>query len=90
MADAATASAPPKKVAKPMPAWKRSYLIFYNALSAVLWSVVWGRVVGVYALRGLGGYSLVPAVTLEFTKWTQTLAGMEVLHALLGESLQHT
>lgn len=84
MADAATAKAPAPKVSKPMPAWKRYYLIFYNAVSALLWSVVWGRVVGVYALRGLGAYTLVPSVTLEFTKWTQTLAAMEILHSLLG------
>lgn len=76
MADAAQASAP--KPRKPS-----TYLILYNFLSAILWTVVLGRTVAVCVTRG-------PAFVVfsvgEWTRWTQTLAGMEVLHSLFGAS----
>ncbi|KAI1505429.1 tyrosine phosphatase-like protein [Biscogniauxia marginata] len=76
MADSTTAK--PAKKSSPV---KNGYLILYNAVSAVLWLVVLGRVVGANVLRG--HEFAYPAVG-QFCKWTQTLAGMEVLHSLLG------
>ncbi|KAI1074506.1 tyrosine phosphatase-like protein [Whalleya microplaca] len=74
MADAA------KPVKKSSPV-KNGYLILYNAVSAILWLTVLGRVVGVNVLKG---HQLAYPAVGEFCKWTQTLAGMEVLHSLLG------
>ncbi|KAI0013894.1 tyrosine phosphatase-like protein [Xylariaceae sp. FL0662B] len=74
MADAAK----PAKKSSPV---KNGYLILYNAVSAILWLTVLGRIVGVNVMRG--PQLAYPAVG-EFCKWTQTLAGMEVLHSLLG------
>ncbi|KAI1373401.1 PTPLA-domain-containing protein [Hypoxylon crocopeplum] len=70
-----------KPARKPSPV-KNGYLILYNAVSATLWLTVLGRVVGAYVEAG-GPQLAYPAVG-EFCKWTQTLAGMEVLHSLLG------
>ncbi|KAI1189923.1 tyrosine phosphatase-like protein [Nemania serpens] len=79
MADKTAAKPAPKpKSSSPV---KTGYLILYNAVSAMLWLTVLGRVVGVTALRG--PQLAYPAVG-EFCKWTQTLAGMEVLHSLFG------
>lgn len=63
---------------------KTAYLILYNFVSALLWSVVLGRVVLIGALRGWHNVFL---GTSEFTKWTQTLAGLEVLHAATGNQI---
>ncbi|OTA89561.1 hypothetical protein M434DRAFT_23310 [Hypoxylon sp. CO27-5] len=71
-------TAKPVKKASPV---KNTYLILYNAVSAVLWLVVLGRVVGTNLTSN--PQQVYPAVG-EFCKWTQTLAGMEVLHSLLG------
>lgn len=62
---------------------KAVYLILYNAISALLWSVVLGRTVLIAAIHGPGQ---VYTGAGEFTKWTQTLAGLEVLHAAIGKS----
>jgi very-long-chain (3R)-3-hydroxyacyl-CoA dehydratase len=67
---------PPK--ASPL---KTTYLILYNFASAVAWSVVLGRTI---LLLYLHGPASVYAHTGEWTKWTQTMAVMEVLHSLLG------
>lgn len=74
-----------KRAPKPMSAPKRVYLVAYNALNAVLWSVVLGRTVATLYARGLdaGPASVYPAVG-EWTKWTQTLAALEIAHSLLG------
>ncbi|KAI3343651.1 tyrosine phosphatase-like protein [Ustulina deusta] len=76
MADKTT----PKSRRKPSPV-KNGYLILYNAVSAVLWLTVLGRVVGVNVVRGPHFAYLSVG---EFCKWTQTLAGMEVLHSIFG------
>jgi very-long-chain (3R)-3-hydroxyacyl-CoA dehydratase len=60
---------------------KSSYLIFYNLVSAALWSVVIAQVLRINATDG---HEKVYAGVGEYTKWTQTLAGLEVLHAALG------
>ncbi|KAI0393110.1 tyrosine phosphatase-like protein [Xylariaceae sp. FL0594] len=72
-----TTTRPPRK-ASPV---KNAYLILYNAVSALLWLTVLGRIVGVNILRG---HTLAYPAVGEFCKWTQTLAGMEVLHSLFG------
>ena len=72
-----------KTAAAPAPSSpvKTLYLILYNFASAVAWSTVLGRVVGVLALHGP---AFVYDATGTFTKWTQTMAIMEVFHSLLG------
>ncbi|KAI1810975.1 tyrosine phosphatase-like protein [Poronia punctata] len=74
---APSTSKPPRK-SSPI---KTTYLVLYNALSAVLWATVLVRIVGVnvkysrhFAYLAVG----------DFCKWTQTLAGMEVFHSLFG------
>lgn len=62
---------------------KTQYLIIYNFVSALLWLVVLGRVITIVPL--LGTNKAYPAAG-EFTKWTQTLALMEVVHAAVGGS----
>ncbi|KAF5024008.1 hypothetical protein F66182_3954 [Fusarium sp. NRRL 66182] len=59
----------------------KAYLILYNFISAVQWSVVLGRTVILLATHGP---EYVYPGTGQYTKWTQTLAGLEVLHSLLG------
>lgn len=68
-----------------MSAPKRAYLVAYNAISALLWSVVLGRTVATLAANGLEtGPTLVYPAVGEFTKWTQTLAALEIVHSVLG------
>ncbi|KAI0874689.1 tyrosine phosphatase-like protein [Hypoxylon argillaceum] len=69
-----------KPARKPSPV-KNGYLVLYNAVSAMLWMTVLGRVVGINVIRGP---QFAYPVVGEFCKWTQTLAGMEVLHSLFG------
>lgn len=78
---AADAAAATKRPLKPASSANKAYLIFYNSVSALLWSVVLGRTV---MLLGLHGPEYVYPNVGEFTKWTQTLAGLEVMHSLLG------
>ncbi|KAI0181107.1 PTPLA-domain-containing protein [Hypoxylon sp. FL1284] len=69
-----------KPAKRPSPV-KNGYLILYNAASAILWLTVLGRVVGANFTKGP---QLAYPATGEFCKWTQTLAGMEILHSLFG------
>ncbi|KAJ3942154.1 uncharacterized protein N0V96_007648 [Colletotrichum fioriniae] len=81
MADAATAAAaklPQRRQSSPL---KNGYLIAYNFVSAVAWATVLGRTVALFALRGP---HFVHLGVGDWTRWTQTMAAMEVLHALLG------
>ncbi|KAL9943284.1 hypothetical protein D7B24_006286 [Verticillium nonalfalfae] len=78
MADTAAAPAKPQRKSSPV---KNAYLILYNALSAIAWLVVLGRTVALFYLRGP---DFVHLGVGDWTRWTQTMAGMEVLHALLG------
>lgn len=57
------------------------YLVGYNLVCAVLWTAVLGRVI---LLVPLVGFSNVHDGLGEFTKWTQTLALLEVVHSALG------
>lgn len=57
------------------------YLIGYNLVCAILWTAVFGRVVLLVPLVGFGNvYDGVG----EFTKWTQTLALLEIVHSIFG------
>jgi very-long-chain (3R)-3-hydroxyacyl-CoA dehydratase len=60
---------------------KTGYLVLYNATSALLWTTVLTRTITLAAARGPGA---VHAGVGDWTKWTQTLALLEVAHALLG------
>lgn len=60
-----------------------SYLVLYNSVSAALWSVVLG---GTIYLSATHGYSSVFETLAEYVKWVQTLAVMEVEHAVVGTS----
>ncbi|KAK2627345.1 hypothetical protein QTJ16_003311 [Diplocarpon rosae] len=57
---------------------KKQYLILYNFVSAFLWLTVLGRVLLLIPLVGFG--RVYPGVG-RFTKWTQSLALLEVVHA---------
>ncbi|RKL36907.1 hypothetical protein BFJ72_g8107 [Fusarium proliferatum] len=58
----------------------KAYLIFYNFLSAVQWSVVLGRTA---MLASAYGPEYVYPNIGQYTKWTQTLAGLEVASRFL-------
>ncbi|PFH60668.1 hypothetical protein XA68_10580 [Ophiocordyceps unilateralis] len=60
---------------------KTAYLILFNAASAVAWAVVLCRTVTIFSV--LGPLFVYDGVGV-WTKWTQTLAALEVLHSLLG------
>ncbi|KAH0443539.1 protein tyrosine phosphatase-like protein [Colletotrichum camelliae] len=72
---------PTKPQRRPSSPAKNAYLIFYNFVSAIAWSVVLGRTVALFTMRGP---QFVFLGVGDWTRWTQTLAAMEVLHALLG------
>ncbi len=80
-------TAKPARKASPI---KTAYLILYNAASAILWFSVLANVINVNVSAGTPK-PVYPAIG-QFTKWTQTLAGMEVLHSLLGtlSTIPHT
>ena len=63
------------------PSAKNSYLLAYNAISAVLWA---GVLLSTAAAALEEGYNKAYGSVFEYVKWTQTLAVMEVLHAALG------
>jgi very-long-chain (3R)-3-hydroxyacyl-CoA dehydratase len=61
---------------------RTQYLILYNFVSAILWTVVLGRVILLIPLAGFGN---VYGGVGNFAKWTQTLALLEVVHAATGK-----
>lgn len=63
------------------PSYRSLYLILYNCISAFLWSVVLGRVLSIATIHGYQGVHI---GTGRWTRLTQTLAGLEVLHAAIG------
>jgi len=66
------------------PTYRTLYLILYNFVSALLWSVILGRIL---LITTLFGYRSVHSGVADFTRWTQTLAALEILHAAVGTSL---
>lgn len=85
----AAMSTPPSTTSPPQaqpikqvpPKWKTLYLVLYNFLSATLWSAVLGRVVLIVTLHGIGKVFLGVG---DYVRWVQTLAGLEVVHSLVG------
>lgn len=63
------------------PGQEAQYLVFYNLISAVLWLAILGRTA---LLVPLVGFENVHGGVGEFTKWTQTLALLEIVHSALG------
>jgi very-long-chain (3R)-3-hydroxyacyl-CoA dehydratase len=63
---------------------RKSYLIAYNATSAIAWMTVLGRVIATFLLRGP---TFVPAVVDNFVRNTQSFALLEILHSILGPYL---
>lgn len=59
----------------------QQYLVAYNLICTILWIAVLGRLVLLIPMVGLenvyGGVG-------DFTKWTQTLAVMEIIHSASG------
>jgi very-long-chain (3R)-3-hydroxyacyl-CoA dehydratase len=60
---------------------KKQYLILYNFGSAILWLVIFGRVVQLVPLVGFGR---VYAGVGIFAKWVQSIALLEIAHAATG------
>lgn len=60
---------------------RTQYLILYNFVCAILWTAVLGRVLILVPMVGFGN---VYKGTGEFTKWTQTVALLEVVHSATG------
>ncbi|RMY48910.1 hypothetical protein D0863_15280 [Hortaea werneckii] len=82
----ASRPAKPQQDAQPVkvvpPSYRSLYLILYNSVSALLWAVVLGRVIAIESVHGRRG--VYPGVG-QWTKWTQTVAALEVVHAVLGK-----
>jgi len=60
----------------------RGYLLFYNIVSALLWLRILLTVITLY------WYPQIYTSIEPWTRWTQTLAVLEVLHAATGKYLQ--
>ncbi|KJZ74031.1 hypothetical protein HIM_06480 [Hirsutella minnesotensis 3608] len=69
------------KSQRPASPLNTGYLVLYNFVSAIAWSVVLGRTL---VMLSSFGHPYVYNAVGNWTKWTQTLAAMEVLHSLLG------
>ncbi|KAF2873638.1 tyrosine phosphatase-like protein [Massariosphaeria phaeospora] len=79
---------PPKPQAqtRPKPAastLNTTYLLAYNFFSALLWLSVLGRVAVIGSAQGATSGKVYEG-TERFARLTQSLAGLEVLHSLLG------
>ncbi|KAL8929113.1 MAG: hypothetical protein Q9172_000656 [Xanthocarpia lactea] len=59
----------------------KEYLTAYNAVCALLWLSVFGRVVLLLPIMGVEN---VYEAAGDFTKWTQTVAILEILHSAFG------
>ena len=68
---------------------KRTYLIAYNAVSALLWFGVLAQTVTMLATEGPSAWEQgkTYAELERYTRVVQTGAGAEVLHSLLGRFL---
>lgn len=61
---------------------KNLYLVAYNFTSAILWATILGRVLLVSFVWW--GPRYLPVAVGSFSRWTQTLAALEILHAAVG------
>ncbi|KAL8675002.1 MAG: hypothetical protein Q9168_000597 [Polycauliona sp. 1 TL-2023] len=59
----------------------KEYLTAYNAVCALLWLSVFGRVV---VMLPITGAESVYEAAGDFTKWTQTVAILEIIHSAFG------
>ncbi|KAL8852354.1 MAG: hypothetical protein Q9221_002738 [Calogaya cf. arnoldii] len=59
----------------------KEYLTAYNSICALLWLSVLGRVVVILPVTGVES---VYEAAGDFTKWTQTVAVLEILHSAFG------
>ncbi|KAL8706850.1 MAG: hypothetical protein Q9201_000119 [Fulgogasparrea decipioides] len=59
----------------------KEYLSAYNSVCALLWLSIFGRVV---LLVPITGYGSVYEGAGDFTKWTQTVAILEIFHSAFG------
>ncbi|KAL8811269.1 MAG: hypothetical protein Q9200_001929 [Gallowayella weberi] len=59
----------------------REYLTAYNSVCALLWLSVFGRVIVILPITGVES---VYEAAGDFTKWTQTVAVLEILHSAFG------
>ncbi|KAL8900997.1 MAG: hypothetical protein Q9192_000773 [Flavoplaca navasiana] len=59
----------------------KEYLTAYNAICALLWLSVFGRTVVILPITGVES---VYEAAGDFTKWTQTVAILEILHSAFG------
>lgn len=62
----------------------KEYLTAYNSICTLLWLSVFGRVVVVLPITGVES---VYEAAGDFTKWTQTVAVLEILHSAFGTLL---
>ncbi|KAK2614764.1 hypothetical protein N8I77_001566 [Diaporthe amygdali] len=63
------------------PQW--AYLIGYNAVSALLWTFIFGRAAAVALSNGLSEVYLHPSVKI-MVLFTQSLAALDILHSIIG------
>ncbi|KAL2279634.1 hypothetical protein FJTKL_13319 [Diaporthe vaccinii] len=63
------------------PQW--AYLIGYNAISALLWTFIFGRTAAVALTNGLSEAYLYPSVRIT-TLLTQSLAALDILLSIIG------
>jgi very-long-chain (3R)-3-hydroxyacyl-CoA dehydratase len=59
----------------------KEYLISYNVLSTFLWGAVLARLAILFPLVGT---KFVAGGLADFTRWVQTVAILEIIHALIG------
>ncbi|KAI4230159.1 MAG: hypothetical protein L6R36_000272 [Xanthoria steineri] len=59
----------------------KEYLTAYNSICALLWLSVFSRVVVILPITGVES---VYEAAGDFTKWTQTVAVLEILHSAFG------
>lgn len=75
-------TSPEKKLKASSPV-KTAYLVLYNLISAAAWTVVLYRTISITSSHT---YHFTYLAVGHWTKWTQTMAALEVLHSLLGMS----
>lgn len=63
------------------PQW--AYMIGYNAISALLWTFIFGRTAALALGNGLSEVYLYPSVRITVLL-TQSLAALDILHSIIG------
>lgn len=58
-----------------------TYLAGYNLVSAILWSIILGRVI---SIAPVWGNAELMRTTGSYIRWTQTLAALEIVHSAFG------